>query len=70
MTPKERKILMIQNDVKVVDLAKKLGVTPTSIYMVRTGKGRSLDVETAMAKACGVPLNEMFPEPCSRRSAA
>lgn len=70
MSPKERKALMILNDVEPTALAKRLGVTPTLIYMVRTDRGRSRRVESALAKACGVPLHEMFPEPCNRRSAA
>ena len=62
MSPKERKALMILNDVKVVDLAKKLGITPSTIYLVRADLGRSRRVEMAIAEACGKSRDEMFPK--------
>lgn len=65
MTPKERKAAMILNDVKVIDLADALGVTPSCVYLVRMGKGKSRRVEDAMAKACRMSHSEMFPENCS-----
>jgi len=61
MTPVERKATMILKGVKVTDLAKKLGVTPTLIYLVRLGSSKSRRVEEAMARACGVPHDQMFP---------
>ena len=62
MSPRERKALMIIKGVKTIDLAKKLGVSPSCIYLVRSDLGKSRRVEEALAKACGVPRREMFPE--------
>jgi DNA-binding Xre family transcriptional regulator len=62
MTPTERKALMILKHVKTTDLAEKLGVSPSCIYLVRSNLGKSRRVEEALAKACGVPHDEMFPE--------
>jgi DNA-binding Xre family transcriptional regulator len=62
MTPRERKALMILNNVKSTELAKKLGVHPSTIYLVRADRGKSRRVEEALAKACGVSHRKMFPE--------
>ncbi len=62
MTPRERKALMILNGVKITDLAKELGVSPSCIYLVRSDLGKSRRVEEALAKACGVSRRKMFPE--------
>jgi len=61
MTPRERKALMIMKDVKAVDIAKWLGVTPTCVYLVRAGRGRSARVENELAKRCGTTRGRMFP---------
>jgi hypothetical protein len=52
---------MIMNDVKAVDIAHRLGVTPTCVYLVRAGRGRSARVEKELAKCCGTTRDRMFP---------
>ncbi len=61
MTPRERKALMILNDVKAVDVAKRMGVSPSCIYLVRAGLGRSARVEKELARRCGISRDKMFP---------
>ena len=61
MTPRERKALMILNDVKAVDVAKRLGVSSSCIYLVRAGLGRSARVEKELARSCGTTRGQMFP---------
>lgn len=73
MTPKELKILMIQKDIKCSDIAKKLDVTKSSIWMIRGGHGISARIEKAIADACGKDRADIFPiipEPRIRRSEA
>ena len=61
MTPQELKILMLIKNVRAVDLAKRLNVTSSCVWMIRNGHGRSSRIETAIAKACGHKREDIFP---------
>ena len=61
MTPKKLKILMIQHDVRPADIARRLKVTDQTIWAIRNGYSSSKRIENAIATACGVRREDIFP---------
>lgn len=60
MTPKQRKIALIDADASMSDIARKLDVTPSHVSQVVRGDRRSPRVEAAIADAVGSTAEEMF----------
>lgn len=53
--------LMVLNGIKGVDIARKLKISPTTVYVVLTGKGKSRRIQKAIAEALGMPFGELWP---------
>ncbi len=45
-----------------VDIARKLGVSPTTVYIVIGGYGKSERIRRAIANALGMKVEELWPE--------
>lgn len=56
------KALMVLNGIKGVDIAKKLKVSPVTVYIVISGKGKSRRIQKAIAEALGMSFEELWPE--------
>jgi hypothetical protein len=59
---REIKAFMALADVKGVDIARSLGVTPTWVSLVLRGHKRSARVQGAIAAAVGKPVEELWPD--------
>ncbi|WKZ32959.1 MAG: transcriptional regulator [Thermodesulfobacteriota bacterium] len=55
------KALMVLNNIKGVDIAKKLGVSPTTVYVVLSGKGKSRRIQKAVAEALDMTVEDLWP---------
>ena len=62
MTPRERKAAMVLAGVRPIDIARKLGVSPTTVGTVLAGRCTSRRVFEAVAEAIGKPVEEVFPK--------
>jgi transcriptional regulator with XRE-family HTH domain len=60
MTPKQRKIALIEADANMSEIARKLAVTPSHVSQVVRGDRRSPRVEAAIAEAIGSTADEVF----------
>lgn len=60
MTPKQRKIALIEAEVSMSDIARALDVSPSHVSQVVRGDRRSPRVESAIAEAAGSTVEEMF----------
>lgn len=56
------KALMVLNGIKGVDIAKKLKVSPVTVYIVISGKGKSRRIQKAIADALGMSFEDLWPE--------
>ena len=56
------KILLIQKDIKQVDIAKKLGVSNVAVCNVIKGACESRRIKMAIAKELGKRVEELWPE--------
>lgn len=63
MTPKQRKVALLEADASMSDIARKLEVTPGHVSQVVSGDRRSPRVEAAVAEAIGRTAEEVFGEP-------
>lgn len=55
------KALMILNGIKGVDIARELRVSPTTVYVVLSGKGKSARIQKAIAEALGMNVKDLWP---------
>ena len=69
MTPKEIKILLLQNDITQAAIAKKLKVSRTSIHNVIKGIVESHRIKQAIASAVGMKVSELWPNKDGKRAA-
>ena len=60
MTPKEIKILMMQNDVRQIDIARKLGLAKTTVNTIVNRKGKSRRVQAYIAAILRVPFKNLW----------
>lgn len=58
----QRKCDLRNRGLNFKEISRRLGCTPGLVTAVSQGKSRSLTVETAIAEALGVSLQEAFPE--------
>jgi hypothetical protein len=58
---REIKAFMALADVKGVDIARSLSVTPTWVSLVLRGHKQSARVQKAIADAVGKPVGELWP---------
>lgn len=56
------KALLIENDIKIKDVAKKAGVSPTTVSIVLTGKGKSRPVQKIIANMVHRPYEALWRE--------
>jgi lambda repressor-like predicted transcriptional regulator len=61
-TAKKIKHLMIEKEVTGASIARKNRVTRTAVYHVISGKSRSPLLRSAIAKALGVQVSELWPD--------
>ncbi len=69
MTPKEIKILLLEHDVKQVQIAKKLGTSRAAISLVIKGVAESRRIKTAIAQAVGMKMKDLWPNNDNKRAA-
>ncbi len=69
MTPKQRKIALIEADASMSEIARRLGVTPSHVSQVVRGDRRSPSVERAVAEAIGKAADEVFGAPLAGAAA-
>lgn len=55
------KALMVLNGIKGVDIARKLKVSPVTVYIVISGRGKSRRIQRAIAEALGTTVEELWP---------
>ena len=55
------KILLLQKGVRQVEIAKRARVTPATVSRVIAGKKRTPAVRKAIARACGVQVEDLWP---------
>ena len=60
-TSKKIRIEMIKADVKIVEIASHLGITPSAVHQVVSGNRSTLRIREAIAKAVGKPVDELWP---------
>jgi lambda repressor-like predicted transcriptional regulator len=51
------------------EIARSLGVTPTSVSSVIHGRYRSDRIRLAISRAIGHPISQLWPAPTRRRAA-
>jgi len=56
---KNVKILMIQHDIKIPELARELEVTPQAIYFVITGRMNSKRIQEKLEEAFGLSIEQI-----------
>lgn len=61
---------MVLKGITGVDIAKKLGISPDTVYVVVGGYGKSRRIQEAIAKALGMPYEELWPEKNNNKKAA
>ena len=61
MTTKEIKIAMIIKDVTTASIAESIGVHRPHVSMIIHGKLKTPRIPAAVAKAIGMPVEEVFP---------
>ena len=61
MTPKEIKMLLLEHDVKQVQIAKKLGTSRAAISLVIKGVAESRRIKKAIALAVGMKAEDLWP---------
>ena len=61
LSPRERKAELVRRGIKLVTIAKREGVAPSSVSLVLTDVRRSEKIEKAIARAIGKPVDEVFP---------
>jgi len=52
---------MVLNGIKGVDIAKTLHISPTTVYVVLSGKGKSRRIQKAVADALGMSIEDLWP---------
>ncbi|MFH2012573.1 MAG: XRE family transcriptional regulator [Pseudomonadota bacterium] len=52
---------MIKNDVRPVDIARDLEVTPVAVYRVRDQQSTSRRIQKAIAERINKPIEKVFP---------
>ncbi|MBN2157900.1 MAG: helix-turn-helix transcriptional regulator [Spirochaetes bacterium] len=60
MNRKNVKILMLQHDIKIPELARELEVTPSSIYYVLTGRMTSQRIQKKLEEKFGMSIEEII----------
>lgn len=61
MTPKEIKMLLLEHDVKQVQIAKKLGTSRAAISLVIKGVAESRRIKKAIAQSLGMEAEDLWP---------
>lgn len=54
--------LMAFKGLKGVDIAKRLHVSPTTVYIVISGRGKSRRIQQYLASQLGMSVAELWPE--------
>lgn len=64
MTPREIRALMVLHGVKIVDVAKKAGVTPAYVHHTinSTGRNKGYRIRPYIAEAVGKNVNDIWPD--------
>jgi DNA-binding XRE family transcriptional regulator len=62
MTPKEIKILLLEHDIKQVQIAKKLKVSRTAVSLVIKGTAQSRRIKAAIAQALKMKIEDLWPD--------
>ncbi|WP_396215735.1 helix-turn-helix transcriptional regulator [Gemmatimonas sp.] len=52
---------MLEAGVTGLEIAERLEITKQAVSQVITGRSTSRRVQEAIAEACGVPLDDLFP---------
>ncbi len=60
MTLLKIKALLIENGIKVKDIAKKAHVSPVTVSIVLTGKGKSKNIQKTIARAIGMKYSDVW----------
>ena len=61
MSKKQIKILLLQNDVKQADIARKLKVSKQAIHNVIKGIAESRRIKIEIARAVGMRIEDIWP---------
>lgn len=59
---KRRKAALVMAGVKSAEIAEQLGISKQAISKVLNGHAPSARVERAIARACRMPVTELFPD--------
>ena len=60
------KILLLQRGITQVSIAKQTGVSPVAVSNVISGQRVMPWLRAVVAEACGVPVEELWPEEANR----
>ena len=62
MKPRKIRALMVERDIKNVDIARALNIRPASVHGVVCGKWASRRVAEEVARQLNMPLEKVFPK--------
>lgn len=62
MNAMDWKILMLRRGITQAEIARRLGVSSTTVSLVVSGRMRSRRVEQAIAESLGLPREILWPE--------
>ncbi len=57
---KKIKAMLIERDIKINDIANLAGVSPTTVSVVITGKGKSIPIQKTIAEVLNVPYETLW----------
>lgn len=55
------KSLMVLKGITGVDIARKLNLSPVTVYIVVSGRGKSRRIQQTIANALGMSFTELWP---------
>lgn len=62
MSPREIKAMLVLKDVKIVEIAARLGVSQAAVTRVIKGQSVSARIRLAVANVIGKKVNDIWPE--------
>ena len=62
MTSNQIKAALIERGIKILDIANRARVSPTTVSVVLTGKGKSRHIQMVIATAIDMKYSDVWPQ--------
>ena len=62
MTSNQIKARLIERGIKILDIANRARVSPTTVSVVLTGKGKSRHIQMVIARAIDMKYSDVWPQ--------